>query len=157
MAFCPNCGNSVAAGDRFCGACGSAQPLAAGAAGAGSASTASWQETTAAGLSPRNASVICYVPWIGWIGALFVLATERFRTMRTVRFHAFQGLYMFVAWLLVDLVAKELFRPHWMIGQSLKMALFVGWIYMLVQTANDKLVKLPLLGELADRSVDEQR
>ena len=106
-------------------------------------------------MSPKNASILCYVPWIGWIAALFVLATERFRLMRDVRFHAFQGLYLFVAWLLVDLFTKEVWRfpfPH-----VLKVAVVITWIYMLVQTANDRLIKLPVIGELAEWSVDEQR
>jgi uncharacterized membrane protein len=84
---------------------------------------------------------------VGWIAGLLILAAERFRRDRTVRFHAFQGLYVF-----------NLFDGHgvrWLVS-PLKIAVIGTWIYMIVQTNQDKLVKLPLLGELADRSVDEQ-
>lgn len=153
MAFCPSCGNSVLDNDRFCGNCGAAQPLTGAASGARASAT--WQDSTAATISPKNASLLCYLPWIGWIAALFVLATERFRTMRDVRFHAFQGLFLFVAWLLVSLATREI--GHFPFPQVLKLAVFCTWIYMLVQTSNNRLVKLPLIGELAERSVDEQR
>ena len=41
---------------------------------------------------------------MGWIAAIIVLASQRFKAMPTVRFHAFQGLYLFVAWLMNDQV-----------------------------------------------------
>ena len=153
MAFCPSCGNSVSDNDRFCAHCGAPQPITD--TSSGGRRSAPWQDSTAASISPKNASLICYLPWVGWIAALFVLATERFRTMRDVRFHAFQGLFLFVAWMLVSLATREI--GHFPFPQVLKLAVFCTWIYMLVQTSNNRLVKLPLIGELADRSVDEQR
>ena len=57
-------------------------------------------------MGPRGASMLCYVPWFGWLASVWVLASERFRTERDVRFHAYQGLYLFVAWLL----------SHWAVG-----------------------------------------
>lgn len=156
MAFCPQCGTSVASNDRFCGNCGAAQPTAAGTASSFGGATA-WQESVTANLSPQNASVICYIPWVGWIAAIFVLAAERFRAMRDVRFHAFQGMYLSVTWLLIDLLAREIVPRSWMLGQALKISIVVCWVYMLVQTANGRMVKLPVIGEMADRSVDEQK
>jgi uncharacterized membrane protein len=39
----------------------------------------------------------------------------------------------------------------------IKLALVGVWIYMMITTSQDRLVRLPILGELADRSVSEQR
>lgn len=125
-------------------------------AGASAGSSSAWQDQVTSQVSPRLASVLCYAPWFGWIAALFVLATERYRQLREIRFHAFQGLYLFVTWLLVDLVAKELVNSG-VLRSMLRATVVVTWIYMMVQTYNGKLMKLPFLGELADRSVDEQR
>ncbi len=157
MPFCSQCGEEVRAADRFCGVCGTAQPGASGAAFASAAS----RGNPADNLSPRGASSLCYIPLVGWIACLFVLASNRFRQMRTVRFHAFQGLYLFVTWLIVDLIVDN---SRWMLPDGtrwllspLRLAVIGAWIYTLVQTANDRLVKLPLLGEIAERSVDEQR
>jgi uncharacterized membrane protein len=156
MPYCSSCGNQVTSTDRFCSRCGAAQP--GGAAGTGGSGGA-WQNSAFQATSPRTASTLCYLPFVGWIAGLLVLAAERFRLDRTVRFHAFQGLYLFVVWLLVDLIGDKVFegeKIRWLVS-PLKLAVFGAWIYMLVQTNQDKLVKLPLLGELADRSVDEQK
>ena len=53
-------------------------------------------------MTPRTAAILCYIPVVGWIAAVVVLATDQFRRNRTLRFHAFQGLYLFVAWLIVS-------------------------------------------------------
>ncbi len=160
MPYCPKCGNEVSSADRFCGACGGAQPGGSGSGSGRATGNRAWQTSAFASVSARNASTLCYIPFIGWIAGLLVLAADRFRMERTVRFHAFQGLYLFVVWLLVDLVVDN-FRfdgPgfRWILN-PLKLAVVGTWIYMIVQTNQDKLVKLPLLGELADRSVDEQK
>ena len=161
MAYCSTCGAHVNPNDRFCGKCGAAQPVGGASASGTGARSAAWQTSAFQNTSPRSASTLCYIPFVGWIAGLLILAAERFRTERTVRFHAFQGLYLFVVWLLVDLVADNVFRGEgrmmrWMVS-PLKIAVVVTWVYMLVQTNQDKLVKLPLIGELADRSVDEQK
>jgi len=106
--------------------------------------------------------LLCYIPFVGWVAAIVVLASERFRQNRTVRFHAFQGLYLFVAWLVVDwalapMLAMSSGAMHLGFGGLLKLVLFGTWIYMLVRTSQDHLVRLPILGELADRSLAEQR
>jgi uncharacterized membrane protein len=90
-----------------------------------------------------------------------VLASQRFRTDAQVRFHAFQGLYIFVAWLMVEWVVS----PFLMIGfpfhragaNLLQLAVFCAWIFMLIKVSHDENYKLPILGDLAERSVSEQR
>ena len=66
------------------------------------------------GISPRTASLLCYIPILGWIVSIVVLASARFRADSRVRFHAFQGLYLFVAWLIVDWVLGPCFT--WRFG-----------------------------------------
>ena len=63
-----------------------------------------------AGLSPRTAAILCYVPAIGWIAAIIVLAARKFKDNHMIRFHAFQGLYLFAAWLVVDWVVGPIVR-----------------------------------------------
>ena len=117
------------------------------------------------GISPRTASLLCYIPIVGWIVAIVVLASARFRTNPRVRFNAFQGLYLFVAWLIVDWVLSPLFGFPRLWGPSIyrifpaimKAAIFAAWIVMIVKTAQDELYKLPILGDLAEKSVSEQR
>lgn len=116
-------------------------------------------------MSPRTASLLCYIPIVGWIPAVIVLASQRFRHEPNVRFHAFQGLYLFVAWLLVSWVLSPMFAvmswtgvgPGHVMAGLLKAAIFVAWIFMLIKVSNDQSYRLPILGELAEKSVAEQR
>jgi uncharacterized membrane protein len=116
------------------------------------------------GVTPRTASLLCYIPVLGWIFAIIVLASTRFRGDRNVRFNAFQGLYLFVAWLIVDWVVSPFFYLplpgpgfHHAVPDLLKAVIFLTWIFMLIKTAQDQLFRLPIVGELAEKSVSEQR
>ena len=149
MPFCSQCGNQVGATEAYCRRCGAGQPV-------GPATSPSGADPLA-GIQPRTASILCYVPGIGWIASIIVLASEKFRRDRAVRFHAFQGLYLFVAWLMEDWVLRPMFRLapdlhiHWIIE-----ALLVGMsVFMMVKAAHEEAYPLPLIGELAQRSVAE--
>ncbi len=116
------------------------------------------------GISPRTASLLCYIPILGWIVSIVVLASARFRSDSRVRFHAFQGLYLFVAWLLVDWVISPMFGLaflgppfHNVFPGLMKAVIFGAWIFMIIKTAQDETYKLPILGDLAEKSVSEQR
>ena len=103
------------------------------------------------------ASVFCYIPGIGWIASIIVLASERFRQNRAVRFHAFQGLYLFVAWLLDGWVLRpmSLLIPRVPIHGLVEAALLGMSIFMIVKASHDETYALPLFGELAQRSIAE--
>lgn len=109
--------------------------------------------------------MLCYIPWVGWIASIIVLASPRYNQDRTARFHAFQGIYLFVTWLLVDWVVGPLFRwtqgpghhVGWVISNVLHLTVVGAWIWMLVKTSQEQVYALPILGELAERSVAEQR
>ena len=160
MAFCTNCGSAVGDADRYCGKCGAAQPKAApgpGTSGFGGPQFLS-------NVSSRTASLLCYIPWVGWIAAIVVLAAVRFRRDYEVRFHAFQGLYLFVIWLIVQWVITPLFwwmpmgpfGGHAVLPDVFRLAMIVVWVFMIVKVSQGENYRLPILGELAERSVTEQ-
>lgn len=105
--------------------------------------------------------MLCYIPFIGWIASIVVLASERFRHDRTVRFHAFQGLYLFVVWLIVDNVVAPILGFGYMSRMHLaslaKAGMLVVWVFMLLKTGQEQFFSLPIIGELAERSVSEQK
>jgi len=153
MPFCCQCGTSVGARDAFCGGCGSRQ-----------AAAPQTPIDPLQSISPRTASLLCYIPILGWIVAIVVLASAKFRDDTRVRFHAFQGLYLFVTWLLVDWVLSPMFHftfwgppLHNFFPGLLKVVIFGAWIFMIIKTSHDETYKLPILGDLAEKSVSEQR
>jgi len=151
MPFCCQCGAQVEETDAYCARCGAPQPGLRP------------PRTAFAGLSSRNASLLCYIPVVGWIPAIVLLASERFKKDRTVRFHAFQGLYLFVLWLLVDWAIGPFFAlaPSAALRGGvvglLKGLLVLVWVFMLVKTSQNETYRLPVIGELAERSLAEQR
>jgi uncharacterized membrane protein len=149
MPFCSQCGCQVGATEAYCRQCGAGQPV-------GPAMSPSGADPLA-GIQPRTASILCYVPGIGWIASIIVLASEKFRRNRTVRFHAFQGLYLFVAWLMEDWVLRPMFQmaPDLHIHGIIEALLLGMSIFMMVKAAHEEAYPLPLFGELAQRSVAE--
>lgn len=157
MPFCTKCGNQVGGADVFCGKCGARQRQGG---------PTSRNPDFLANLNPRTASILCYVPVVGWIACIAMLAVPRFQHDRTVRFHAFQGLYLFVIWLIVDWVISPFVSVipagpggvelH-VVKSVLHLAVLCAWIFMLIKTSQAEVYHLPIVGELAERSVSEQR
>ena len=171
MPYCTQCGNQVGTADRFCARCGKLQAGAA-AAGAGPASAGGGGASAAVGSDPvsriaavdsRTASLLCYIPVVGWIMSIVVLASAKYREDLETRFNAFQGLYLFVVWLIADWVLSPLMSgvSHAMMGihlGPLLKALIIGaWIFMLIKVSHRERFKLPIIGDLAEKSVYEQR
>ena len=165
MPYCVQCGQTVGSTDRFCAKCGAQQ------SGGGSSGT-TWDSSGAgrvhdawSNISDRTAALLCYIPWVGWIAAIAVLASDRFRTDKRLRFHAFQGLYLFAVWLMVAWVVSPMltfpaptgFPVFRSISQLLHLAIVGAWIFMLMKVSHDQDYRLPVIGDLADRSVSEQR
>jgi uncharacterized membrane protein len=151
MPFCSQCGNQVGAA-LYCGQCGSKQPVDGAAPPPAAAA-----RDPLAGLHPRTASILCYIPGIGWIASIIVLASDRFRHDRLVRFHGFQGLYLFVAWLLDDQVLRHILQriPEFHLNPIIQAVLLGMSIFMMVKAAHGEAYSLPLFGELAQKSVAE--
>jgi uncharacterized membrane protein len=152
MPFCSHCGNEVNPRDVFCAKCGSRQPVHAYGPPRG--------RELLSGISPRAASILCYIPTLGWIAAVIILATHRFRADRTVRFHAFQGLYLFAAWLFVQWLVKPVFHgiPHHFVhlDRILEGVILGVWIFMMIKAAHEEAYSLPVIGELAQKSAAER-
>jgi uncharacterized membrane protein len=95
--------------------------------------------------------------------SIVVLASAKYRDDFETRFHAFQGLYLFVAWLIVQWVVGPVMSvpSHFLLGfrvePVLKAMLIFAWVFMLIKVSQRERFKLPIIGELAEKSVSEQR
>jgi uncharacterized membrane protein len=152
MPFCSQCGTQVGQQDAYCARCGASQATAAKVPPPPKPGA-----DPLASLNPRTASILCYIPGIGWIISIVVLAADKFRRDYTVRFHAFQGLYLFVAWLMDDWVLRPLLQHSGAIAaHRIIQAVLLGMsIFMMVKASHGENYQLPVIGELAQRSVNE--
>jgi len=158
MPFCTQCGTAVQPTDAFCAGCGAAQ--AGAARPKPEPAPATGKKEFLRDMPARRAAFLCYIPIVGWVFAIVMLASDRFREDRMVRFHAFQGLYLFVLWLFVEWVFEPIAAystPTHHMGDLFKLVVLGAWIFMMIKTKQGDDFRLPLLGELADRSVSEQR
>lgn len=103
--------------------------------------------------------MLCYLPGLGWVAAIIFLTLDPYRTNRYIRFHAFQGLYLTVVWLL----ARVFFFPF-AVGPSIvpfgggirklvQLAVVVAQVLGMVKTLRKQEYRLPVLGELAEKSL----
>ncbi|HXA49845.1 MAG TPA: zinc-ribbon domain-containing protein [Candidatus Acidoferrum sp.] len=159
MPFCSQCGNQVGTGDQFCGRCGMAQPGAAPPPPprGGRRHRAPGRDPLDT-IDPRTASILCYIPGIGWIMSIIVLASDRFRHDRAVRFHGFQALYLFVAWMIEQQVVGPMLRHGDLhpLHNLLQLVLLGASILMMVKAAHQEAYSLPLIGDLAQKSMSEE-
>jgi uncharacterized membrane protein len=149
MPYCSQCGSQVGTTDVYCAKCGTRQPVTAPPPAADPLAT----------MTPRTASILCYIPVVGWIAAIILLAADRFRQNLQVRFHAFQGLYLFVAWLMVNQVLRPLFHTipgaGFPLDRLLEAVIIFTWIFMLVKASQEQEYPLPIIGDLARKSAAE--
>ena len=167
MAFCATCGASVEG--RFCAKCGTPVQEAPapgpapsqGAPGAGfpPSSGPQYAAPASAGMSDSTASGLCYL--VGLITGILFLVLEPYNKNRAIRFHAFQSIFLnvayIVAWIAVTIVISVLSAVVHMFGllffltPLIGLAFFVLWLYVMITAFQGKAVSLPIIGPLAQK------
>jgi len=153
MAFCPNCGNQV--DGRFCAKCGTAVSAeAAGGAASSSAAPAGVPATVqAVGLTDNVASALCYA--LGFITGILFLVLEPYSRNRKIRFHAFQSIFLNVAWIILwfcwFFLSTMMSTMLMFLSPLFGLAWFILWLFMMFKTYQDQKVVLPVIGPIADK------
>jgi uncharacterized membrane protein len=154
MPFCPNCGSP--ADGRFCPKCGAA--VAAGATGAGAPGVV--PTAGVSGISDNAAGALCYL--FGFITGILFLVLAPYNQNRTVRFHAFQSIFLnlawIVAWIAITIVGIALHVIP-ILGTILMLCLhfalgigaLIVWLYMMFKTFNGEKIVLPVIGPMAEK------
>ena len=145
MPFCPSCGSSVEG--RFCAKCGSEVPGAPGGPAPAQAS---------GGLSDNAACALCYV--LGVLTGVVFLLVAPYNKNKTVRFHAFQSIFLHIATILIYFVLGYVLMATVHVVGALLMPLiglgiFILWIFMIVKAYQGQKIMLPVIGNLAQQQV----
>lgn len=161
MPLCASCGSPVEG--RFCAKCGAAvgagpAPEGVGASPAGTPG-AQYAAAAPAGLSENAAGALCYALTI--ITGILFLVLEPYNRNRNIRFHAFQAIFLFVAWFAVWIarimisIVLGFVSFAWILTAFLWMIIglgfFILWLYMIIATYQGKTVVLPIIGPLAQK------
>ena len=146
MAFCASCGAPVEG--KFCAKCGA--PMGAAVPPPGAA-----PGVAAAGMTDNAASALCYV--LGLITGILFLVLAPYNQNKTIRFHAFQSIFMSVACILFSMVFNIIIFSglHMFsllfLSPLISLAFFILWIYMIITAYQGKTVVLPVIGPIAQK------
>ena len=113
------------------------------------------------GMSESAASALCYVLFAG---AIF-LAIEPYNRNRNVRFHAFQGLFLFGFAVVVGFILRAILAAMFLttgmwamfslLSMLINLALFGIWLYAIIQASQGKRIMLPIIGPLAEQMANK--
>ena len=145
MAFCASCGSAVEG--QFCAKCGS-QVGAPSSVPSGPAMQASGT------MADNVASALCYL--VGLITGIVFLVLAPYNQNRVIRFHAFQSIFLNVAWIVIavglNIVLGILHLwSMFFLSSLVGLGFFVLWLILLIQTYQGKTIVLPVIGPLAQQ------
>ncbi len=161
MAFCPNCGAQVTG--TFCPNCGthvssSGAGSASGPAAGGSYNAPAQPIAQAPGLPENAAGALCYL--FGLITGIIFLLLGPYNQNKRIRFHAFQSIFFSVAVILLSIVLA-IFVGIFMAITHLwsfvylyrlyDLCIFILWLYLMYAAYTNKMVKLPVIGDIAQK------
>jgi uncharacterized membrane protein len=166
MAFCANCGSSV--DGRFCQKCGApvGVPGAAPAAPGPPPGVSPVPQppgpvvAPSVGMTDNMAGALCYL--FGFITGILFLVLAPYNQDRNIRFHAFQSIFLNIAWVILWFVVffvTLVFRAVPFLGFFITAVLnfvlglggFIMWLYMMFKTYNGEKIVLPVIGPMAEK------
>jgi uncharacterized membrane protein len=157
MAFCPNCG--AQATGAFCPNCGATIAGAGAGPTPGAAPGAGYVPPSAAaqagGLSVNAASALCYL--FGLVTGVIFLVIAPYNQNKAVRFHAFQSIFFnlavivfYILWGFVSVFLAVITHGFgFLLYPLFGLAIFIIWLYLMYSAYNNRMVKLPVIGDLA--------
>jgi uncharacterized membrane protein len=116
--------------------------------------------TPSVGMTNNMAGALCYL--FGFITGILFLVLAPYNQDRNVRFHAFQSIFLNIAWValwIVVTIVAFAFRVIPFLGifvsAVLHFTIFIGgiivWLYMMFKTYNGEKIVLPAIGAMAEK------
>jgi uncharacterized membrane protein len=107
----------------------------------------------AAGVPSNWASVLCYIVPI--VGPLIFLFLAPYNADRKVRFDAWQGLFLQIAFIGAEIVAGIFYSINWHVGNLVTRLVNLAWLVAIVILAvnayQGKKYVLPVIGPMAEK------
>jgi uncharacterized membrane protein len=108
-------------------------------------------------MTSNVAAALSYIPII----AIVFLIIEPYKRDRFVRFHSFQSLFFTVSVIVVSIILGMILSGAFFIGGMwslvlglywiFRLAVFVGWLFLVFKAYNNESFKLPVIGDIADK------
>jgi uncharacterized membrane protein len=140
MAFCTRCGTQIADGS-ICPNCAATAPASAPVA-----STA-----TTGGMTDNIAGALAYFTIIP---AIIFLVLEPYNRSRFVRFHAWQCILFYVAWIILWFGLHILAVLTFFLWPIVVLAGFILWIILVIKAYQGQMFKIPAIGDIAEKQAN---
>jgi len=149
MTYCAKCGAALSDGTTFCSSCGTHVP---GAPPVGTA-------PVGAGLTPNIAAALAYLG--GLVTGIVFLVIQPWSQNSFVRFHAFQSIFLSIAYIVFFAVWSALFGTMYyggigfiwsfaaLILTLVRLAFFLLWLFLMFKAYQNERFSLPVIGPLA--------
>ena len=111
-------------------------------------------ETPQTGLSDNAASGLAYITIIP---AIIFLIVPPYNQKSLVRFHAWQSIFLFIAWIVIDIglhfVGRILIFGCFagIVSLLVGLGLFILWLIVMINAFNGKRINIPVLSDLAQK------
>ena len=150
MPFCPSCG--AEAQGRFCPRCGASIE-----AGAGTVPPPAGAPVASSGLDTNVASALAYL--LGFVTGILFLVLAPYNQNKTIRFHAFQSIFLSVGWIALVIVMNILsfILPWflttllWFVMMLAGLGVFVLWLVLMFKAYQNQKLSLPVIGPMAEK------
>jgi uncharacterized membrane protein len=145
--FCTQCGKPLPENAYHCPGCGTA-------ATGGAVTTGSAASTPAGGLPENVAGLLAYVTIIP---AIIFLVLEPYNRSRFIRFHAFQSIFFYLAWMVLGIALSVIGAIPFLGWALLLLWPLIGlgglllWVLLLVKAYDGQMWKLPVIGDMAEK------
>jgi uncharacterized membrane protein len=111
-------------------------------------------------MTDNMAGALCYL--FGFITGILFLVLAPYNQDRNIRFHAFQSIFLNIAWVVIWIVVgivALVFRVIPFLGIFISAVLhfaialggFIVWLYMMFKTYNGEKIVLPVVGPMAEK------
>ncbi len=111
-------------------------------------------------MTDNMAGALCYL--VGFITGILFLVLAPYNQNRNIRFHAFQSIFLNIAWVIlwfVVMIVSFAFHAIPFLGVFISLVLefclgiggLIVWLYMMFKTYNGQKVVLPVVGPMADK------
>ena len=130
MAFCSGCGTAIADGTTTCAACSAAAPAAPAVTTAG------------------NDNLMGAISYFWIIGLIFLLI-EPYNKNKFIRFHAFQSIFIAVAWFACWIILMVIPVIGWILIPLVFLAFIITLIVVAVKAYQGNMFRLPVIGDMA--------
>jgi uncharacterized membrane protein len=102
---------------------------------------------TISGMQPNVAGLFCYLLW--WVTGIVFLIIEK--ENKFIRFHAWQSIFTFATITIVQIILSFIPIIGWILGIIVWILSVILWIVCMMRAYQGKLIKLPIVGNIAEK------